>query len=115
MPDALRFSMDARKDLSSRPDFTYDLMKDVGDRIKEAVEAVPEVIALRDRAMVVVSIRPALKGITVDFKVTPTVKDDISQDVDNARAKIKAAIDGKIRETIGGSIQRAITGARARM
>jgi len=112
---SLSFRMDPQKDLSTRSDFTFDLMKQVSEHLQEAVDAVPEVKAIGSQAKVSVSVRQSLRGVDIDVKITPTTEEDISGEVQKLRQAVRTAIDAKLKETIGQSLQEAFKSARARM
>lgn len=112
---SLAFRMDPQKDLSTRSDFTFDLMKQVSERLQEAVDAVPEVKAIGSKASVSVNVRQSLRGVDVSVKIAPTTEDDISEDIQKLRQAVRSAIDSKLKETIGQSLQESFKSARARM
>lgn len=112
---SLKFNMDPRKDLSTRADFTFDLMKQVSDQLQEAVDAVPEVQALRGKADVKVETKQSLTGVTIDVKITPKTEEDIADDLAKLRQAVHTAVSDKMKETIGQSLQSAFQSARARM
>lgn len=106
--------MDQRKDLSSRTDFSFELMKNVSERLQEAVDGIPEVKSLREKARVTVAARQSLRDVVIDVKVVPTTEEDVDAQMQSARKAIGNAINDKLKETIGASIQKAIDGSRSR-
>jgi hypothetical protein len=115
MGDFLRFQMEPRKDLSGRADFTFDLVKEVASRLQEAVDAVDAVKKMKDQARVDVLVTHTLSDIDVKIKVTPLTDEDIDAAVGAMREAVRQAIDEKMKETIGASLQKAIDSSRSRM
>lgn len=116
MGDPVRFTLNPREDLSTRPDFTFDLMQAITKEAQAAVDAAPEIVALKKKASVHVSVRGTLASVEVRVDIVP--REDTKLD-DAEVAAAKSAASDRVRETIGsrmsGLLQGAIDSARGRM
>lgn len=116
MPRKLRFRMADKDDLSSRADFSFEIMQSLSKSIQEAVEASPEVTELKPRAKVQVSIAGSLRALDITIQVLPKGENEITkEELAQARAKIGVLIQETVKSKMTDVLQTAVNGARSRM
>lgn len=116
MPRKLRFRMTDKDDLSSRADFSFEIMQSLSKAIQEAVEASPEVAELKPRAKVQVSVAGSLRSLDISIRVIPKIENEISkEELAQAREKIGALIQETVKSRMNDVLQTAVNGARSRM
>jgi hypothetical protein len=108
--------MEARNDLSSRADFTYDLMQSISMKAQGAVDSSKELAELKKKARVNVRVHGTLQSISVDITITPLGEEPLPQE---ELAAAKTAVAQQVNESIKSSmtemLQESMTSARKRM
>src|SRR3990172_2427264 len=116
MPDTLRFVMPPAEDLSTRADFSFDLMSELSKEVRAIVDAIPKVQELRNKALVDTYATGTLRSINVEISVKPNPGVTLTeQEIEDAKREISETIDGRIRDRISAVLQTAIDRARERM
>lgn len=116
MPIPFRFSMHPKDDLSTRTDFTYDLMQDLAKEVKLALDGCEALSGIREKAKVDVKVTGTLRNVLVDVKVVPNEGVAIEEsELVQAHKDAGAALDAALKEKMGEIIQGAIDSARGRM
>lgn len=116
MTGPFRFSMHPKDDLSTRTDFTYDLMQEVAKEAKAAIDGCEALAGIREKAEVRVNVTGTLRNALVDVKFTPHEGATIEEgEMKEAHKAASAALDGAMKEKMGEIFQSAINSARGRM
>lgn len=116
MTGPFRFTMHPRDDLSTRTDFTYDLMQDLAKEARVAVDGCEALAGIREKAEVQVNVTGTLRNVLVDVKITPNGGMTIGEaELNEARKAAGAALDEALKGKMGDILQSAINSARGRM
>ena len=112
----LKFTSPPGQDLSTRTDFTYDLMSRLAKGSEEFLQGIPEVAELKGRADVHIAARNTLQTIDIDVDVRPRVGVELTEEeVSKVKAAIQEAIQQEMQGNFSKVIQESITAARQRM
>lgn len=112
----IRFRMDPKDDLSSRADFTFDLMQSMSAAAREAIESSEELSELKTKAKVDVTVSGSLNSI--DIKITVAAREGATlseEEISRARAHAFSKVDEVIKSRMSDLIQGAVSSARSRM
>lgn len=111
----LRFRMDPKDDLSSRADFTYDLMQSLSKSARMAAESSNVSEALKGRADVDVRVVGSLNSIDIKVDISP--KEGVTlppEEVAKSRAEILEAVNDAIKASMSELLQASMKSARER-
>ena len=112
----LRFTMDQKRDLSNRTDFTYDLMQSIAKIARSSVESSQAIDKLKDRADVDVRVTNSLGAVDVRVDVKPHEGVALSEgEVAEARAQVMEGVNTAVKAGMSEALQASMKNARTRM
>lgn len=116
MPDVVRFEMNPKDDLSTRADFSADLMESLSKELRAVLDDAPELDEIRKKAKVTVSAHGMLRAVDIRVDIVRDQASDLTAEaIQDARRAISKRIAGSVRAKMSVVLQAAITQARARM
>jgi DNA-binding protein YbaB len=108
--------MDPREDLSTRADFTYDLMQAMSKKAQEAVDSADELVELKKTSRVNVRVQGTLQSISVDITITPLGEEPLPQEeLVAAKDAVAKKVNEAIKSSMADMLQGSMTSARKRM
>lgn len=108
--------MHPRDDLSTRTDFSYDLMQKVSAEARSAIEGSDALREIQDRADFKVEVTGTLRNVLINVKIVPKEGVAIPEDeLAEVRKKVGEALDGALKDRLGDLLQEAVDSARGRM